>query len=99
MRDIDEVCALGFQYFANGAVARHGAMRVVRTQVPVTVCGLSIQPGDLLHGDVNGLISVPESGRERLPDLAQQVVAADRELMDLIQNGDSIRQLLDRLVH
>ncbi len=99
VRDIHEVRALGFQYFATGAVASHGAFRVVRAQVPVTVCGLSIQPGNLLHGDVNGLISVPESGRERLPKLAQQVVAAERELMDLIQNGDSIRSLRDRLVH
>lgn len=99
VRDIHEVRALKFQYFATGAVASHGALRIVRTQVPVTVCGLPIQPGDLLHGDANGLISVPKSGRERLPELAQELVAAERELMDLIQSGDSIRQLRDRLVH
>ncbi len=46
-----------------------------------------------------GLITVPESGRERLPELAQEVVAAERELMDMIQSGDSIRQLRDKLVH
>ncbi len=55
--------------------------------------------GDLLHGDVNGLISVPESGRERLPEQVQKVIEAERQFMDLIRSGVSIRELRDQLVH
>ncbi len=58
VRDLPEVRALGFHYFARGSVASHGSFRIVRTGVPVTVQGLAVRPGELLHGDENGLIIV-----------------------------------------
>jgi regulator of RNase E activity RraA len=40
VRDLPEVRAMGFQYFARGAVVSHGWFRIVRSGVPVHVgCG------------------------------------------------------------
>jgi regulator of RNase E activity RraA len=90
VRDMAEVQGLEFQMFAPGTVASHGNFRLVRTQVPVYVCGLDIVPGDLLHGDMNGLLKVPEEGRERLPALARQVVEDEKVVLDYLRGDGEV---------
>jgi 4-hydroxy-4-methyl-2-oxoglutarate aldolase len=59
LRDVAEVKALGgFQYFCPGFVVSHGYPLICEVNVPVTVAGLSVNPGDLLHGDVNGNLTI-----------------------------------------
>jgi len=100
VRDLAEVRALGFHYFALGSVASHANFRFVQVQVPVTICGLSIEPGDLLHGDLNGLLKVPETGREQLPRLAQEVRENEGKILDFVKSeGFDLDELLDRMTH
>ena len=64
LRDVNEVQALGgFQYFCPGFVVSHGNPVICDVNVPVTLAGLAVQPGDLLHGDVNGVLVIPEQRR------------------------------------
>ena len=51
--------APGFQVFYPGSVISHGYGAYVDFDIEVSVCGLTVQPGDLLHGDENGLVQVP----------------------------------------
>ena len=44
VRDIPEVRALRFQYFARGAVASHAHFRIVRVGVPVQILGMTAIP-------------------------------------------------------
>lgn len=100
VRDIAEVRAMGYRYFAPGLVASHGSFRVTRVQVPVTVCGLRVDPGDLLHGDENGLISIPRQAIEQLPELIEQVRNAEKKVLDLVRGDDfSLDELRRTLVH
>lgn len=85
VRDIPEVRALRFHYFARGAVASHAHFHIVRVGVPVQVQGLPISPGDLLHGDENGLIVVPKDGLEKLPAAVEAVRTRERELMEYVR--------------
>jgi 4-hydroxy-4-methyl-2-oxoglutarate aldolase len=84
VRDLTAVRKLGFHYFARGAVASHANYRMVRSSVPVEITGLTIRPGDLIHADENGLITVPESGRERLPELVEAILQKERKLLDFV---------------
>src|SRR3982751_2545221 len=59
VRDIPEVRRLGFHYFARGSVASHANYRIVRTGVPVQILGMAVSPGDLIHADENGAITIP----------------------------------------
>jgi len=96
VRDIPEVRALRFHYFARGAVASHAYFHIVRVGVPIQVCGLVIQPNDLVHGDENGLIVVPKEGLEKLPAAVEAVRARERALMEFVRgpefNFDGLRQ-------
>jgi regulator of RNase E activity RraA len=99
VRDIPEVRAMGFQYFARGKVASHAYFRIVRVGVPIQVCGLPIQPGDLLHGDENGLLLVPKTGLEKLPQAVDEVRNRERELMELVRGESfSLDKLRSRIV-
>src|SRR5262249_28736734 len=58
-RDLDQVEALQFPCFTNGTLSAHGYGHIPSVNVPVHVGGLTIQPGDLLHGDRNGITTIP----------------------------------------
>jgi len=88
VRDLPEVRRLGFQYFARGSVASHGNYRIARPSVPVQIMGLVVKPGDILHGDENGLISVPAGIEDRLPDAVELVRQRERKVMEYVRGAD-----------
>jgi 4-hydroxy-4-methyl-2-oxoglutarate aldolase len=100
VRDIAEVRALGFQYFARGAVASHANFRIVRVGVPITVMGLVIRAQDILHGDMNGLIQIPAEAAEGLPKAVEAVRTRERRLMDMTKDANfTASQLHGRFFH
>jgi 4-hydroxy-4-methyl-2-oxoglutarate aldolase len=100
VRDLTAVRKISFHYFARGAVSSHAAYRIVRTGVPVQITGVTIRPGDLLHADENGLVTVPESGRDRLPGLVGQILSKERALLDFVRkSGFAAAQLRGRFFH
>src|SRR5579875_3142753 len=82
VRDLAEVKALGFHYFARGAVASHANYRIVRVGIPVQILGFTVQPGDLLHGDENGLLQIPRAAFDGLLEAVASVRSRERALMD-----------------
>lgn len=86
VRDIPEVRAMGMHYFARGAVASHAYFHIVRVNVPVQVDGFVVRPGDLLHGDENGLISIPNCSVDELRGAVDAVRARERKLMDYVRS-------------
>lgn len=88
VRDIPEVRALGFHYFARGSVASHANFRIVRTGVPVNILGLVVRPGDLLHGDENGLVNIPEGHEEAIRDNVTRVREREGKLMEFVKTKE-----------
>lgn len=88
VRDMAEVRALKFHYFARGSVASHAHFHVVRVGVPIQVIGLEIRPGALLHGDVNGLITVPPEAANGVLEAVQKVRAREKALLDFVRRPE-----------
>lgn len=100
VRDLAEVEALGFHYFAAGAVASHGNFGIVDVGVPVELSGCHIQTGDIVHGDLNGLIVVPGEVVARLPEAVERVRASERRTLEFVNGPDfSLRGLRDLFTH
>ena len=78
----------GFQVFAPGTVVSHGTMARLDMDVPVSVCGMTISPGDLLHGDENGLVSVPLEIAERVVARAHEIRVEEREMFRYLDGPD-----------
>jgi 4-hydroxy-4-methyl-2-oxoglutarate aldolase len=98
LRDVAEVEALGgFQYFCPGFVVSHGRAVILDIGVPVAIAGLPIAPGDLLHGDVNGLLTVPDIDTDRLLAEVRAVRDDERALLEFIrQPGLTVEKLRKR---
>jgi 4-hydroxy-4-methyl-2-oxoglutarate aldolase len=88
VRDMHEVEQLGFQYFAAGVVASHGNPRLLQVNVPVMIDGLQIEPGDLLHGDLNGVIKIPAEISAQTAEMALKVRQEEAELLAFINSPD-----------
>jgi regulator of RNase E activity RraA len=65
-RDVDAIRRLGFQLLLNGVSAGHGPMAVHAVNVDVSVGGMDVTPGDLVHMDENGAVKFPA---DRLADV------------------------------
>lgn len=58
-RDIDEIRPMKFQYLLSGICAGHGEMAVHAVNVPVSVGGMDVCPGEIIHMDENGAVKFP----------------------------------------
>ena len=101
VRDIPEVRAIGFQYFARGTVASHANFRIVRVGIPIQVCGMVIHPGDLLHGDKHGVTNIPNDLAARIPEGVQTVETMERQIINYSKSKeftvDGLIELFARL--
>lgn len=76
-RDLAQVEAIGFPAFTNGAIAAHGYCHILGINTPVTVGGMVIYPGDLLHGDLNGITTIPHDIATEVPGVCQEIADAE----------------------
>jgi regulator of RNase E activity RraA len=86
-RDLDQVEALSFPCFTAGTVCAHGYCHFPSLNVPVRVGGLVVHPGDLLHGDRNGVTTVPEDIAPAVADACAEYVAAEAVVLDYLRAG------------
>jgi regulator of RNase E activity RraA len=94
VRDLPAARSDGFAYFAGGVSVSHGYVHIVDFGRPVQIGGLTIRSGDLLHGDMHGVQSVPLATAARIPDTAARIFAREQELIALCRSPDfSIEKL------
>lgn len=86
-RDLDQVQALGFPVFTNGAVCAHGYCHTPDVHVPVHVGGIAVFPDDLLHADRNGVATIPKEIAAEVADVSGEFVAAEAVVLDLVKRG------------
>jgi regulator of RNase E activity RraA len=86
LRDLHEVRALGFHYYARYAVVSHANFEVTAVGEPVELDGERIVAGDLLHGDANGIVVVPPACLDGLMDAVERVRDRERRFMDFIKS-------------
>ena len=84
-RDLDQVRELGFPAFTSGTIASHGYNHMVDLQRPVHVGGLALFPGDLLHGDCNGVAVIPHEIASEVAHLCAEFVAAEQVILDYLK--------------
>ena len=88
VRDVDTVREMGFHYFAPGMVPAHGNFGFMEAQIPVRVGGVLINPGDLIHADANGVITIPlEIARDVIGE-AHRILAREEAHRDWVNSPD-----------
>lgn len=83
VRDLREVRPIGLQMFAGNVSVSHAYAHVFDFGGAVDVGGLKVRPGDLLHGDLNGVQSVPLDIFPQVLSAANEIVQKRRSLTGL----------------
>ena len=103
VRDLPGIGRTGFHLYAGGVAVSHAYAHVVDFGGPVEVGGLRVSPGDLLHGDMHGVVSVPAAIAGDIPKVAAELLAAEGELTQLCQPGhfsmEKLRAQIERTRH
>jgi regulator of RNase E activity RraA len=86
-RDLDQVEVLQFPCFADGVICAHGYCHIPQLNVPVHVGGLMVHPGDLLHGDRNGVARIPNHLATAVADACPEYMAAEAVVLDYLRAG------------
>ena len=82
LRDVREVRVLGgFQYFCAGLVVSHGNPICVSVGDDVTISGMRVRMGDLLHGDINGVVHIPDECAGQVAEAAYRIWAQEEETL------------------
>ncbi len=93
-RDIEQVRALDFPVFTGSTVCSHGYIQILDVHVAVHVGGIAVYPGDLLHGDGNGVTTIPPEIAADVADVAGEFVAAEQMILDTLHGeGVTLAQL------
>jgi hypothetical protein len=74
-----------------------------RWQPRSEISGLRIQPGDILHGDLNGLLTIPVEIAALVPEEVERVREEERKLLEYVKSADftlrGLRELQARFRH
>ncbi|HVU88160.1 MAG TPA: RraA family protein [Pirellulales bacterium] len=84
-RDLDQVRAIRYPVFTGGTICSHGYCHMLHIGAPVRVGGLMVSQGDLLHGDTNGVTSIPLKIAAAVADLSAEFVAAEKIILDYLR--------------
>ena len=99
VRDLDGVRPLGFHVFAAGLVVAHGTFNILDVGIPLEMSGAHVQPGDLIHGDPSGVITVPLEVADKVYEQCQKVREREIGLRDYAHSREfSLEGLRARLL-
>lgn len=85
-RDLDQVRALKYPVFTGSTIAAHAYCHILHVGLPVRVGGLTVCQGELLHGDANGVTTIPVDLAAEMAEIGDEFVAAERIILEYVQS-------------
>ena len=80
-RDLEQIAALRFPLFMDGAIASHGHFHFIDLHTEVQIGGIPVRPDDLIHADLNGVVVFPRDLAESIPAAAAEFIAAEQLIL------------------
>jgi 4-hydroxy-4-methyl-2-oxoglutarate aldolase len=98
LRDIEQVLAQEFPVFykyrtPNGSLAR---CKMIGYQVPITINDVIIRPGDIIFGDISGVVVIPRNMAYKVLLRAEEIVHREHEIKSWIRNGVQSTEIVER---
>ena len=98
VRDLPAVEATGFHFFAHNVAMSHGYVHMVELGGTIEVGGLKVQPGDLLHGDCHGVLSIPHEIAAEVAGVAARITERERRIIALCRSPEFSLEKLTQAV-
>ena len=92
-RDIDEIRPMNFQYLLSGVTPGHGDQAVHAVNVPVSVGGMDVAPGEIIHMDENGACKFPANKLEAVVENATALQKEEEERIMAFKSASSAEEV------
>jgi 4-hydroxy-4-methyl-2-oxoglutarate aldolase len=94
VRDSIGIVAEGIPTFCRGCCIRiFGSRGPGAINVPITVGGVPVHPGDLVLGDADGLVIVPREDAARVIELADKHLANELSRLEQVRSGKNVTEV------
>lgn len=98
VRELPDVRASGIQLFAGNVAVSHAYAHIFDVGVAMNVGELEVRPGDLLHGDRHGVMTMPHEIAGRVPEVAAQLRRKEQQVTDLCRSKEFSVEKLSELI-
>ncbi|MEG2621669.1 MAG: RraA family protein [Clostridia bacterium] len=93
-RDMQEIREMDFQYLLTGICAGHGDFQIDAVNVPVSVCGMDVAPGELIHMDENGACKFPADKARQVLELVEKLCDKEKTHMQTMRESATTADLV-----
>jgi 4-hydroxy-4-methyl-2-oxoglutarate aldolase len=88
VRELTRVRDMDFQLFAGNVAVSHAYAHIFDLGQPVTIGGLEVCQGDLLHGDRHGILTVPREVASEVPAVAARLRGHEQRIIDFCRSRE-----------
>lgn len=98
VRDVLKIVEMGFPVFATGIRPVDSSYRseVIAYGVPVEVGGVRVCEGDVVFGDYDGVVVIPQGRLAEVVELAMRKVEGENHTRDMLRSGSTLREVYDK---
>lgn len=98
IRDTHQILKAEFPIFyeyriSNGSLGR---CLITHYQIPIKIGDVDIKPGDIIVGDIDGIVVVPREIAYDILIRAEQFLVNENEIFDWVHQGDSIQEITQK---
>lgn len=99
VRDVRQIREMRFAVFCGGIgpLDTKGRARMVERDVPVQCAGVTVHPGDLVFGDVDGVVVIPQAVENEVVRRAFEKVSGESDTRDALRRGEKLADVFRRL--
>jgi 4-hydroxy-4-methyl-2-oxoglutarate aldolase len=97
-RDVRAIRAMKFPVFAGGIgpLDSKGRGKIMEIDVPIEVAGARVAPGDLVFGDADGVVVVPQAVEDQVVAAALAKVAGENATREALARGEKLADVFRR---
>ena len=97
-RDTPAIRERKLPLFARSKNCSHGYPQYLTINTPIEVGGVTIRPGDLLHGDADGLTTVPNDRAPRIAAVCRRFLGSEKQWAEYVDGGRATAAGVSRIV-
>ncbi|MGE8941002.1 RraA family protein [Leptospira interrogans] len=97
-RDVKAIRAMQFPVFHGGIAPldSKGRGKIMAIDVPIVCAGVTVNPGDLVFGDADGVVVIPKSVEDDVLRLAFEKVKGERSTLEELRAGQKLADVFAR---